>query len=57
MFPAQSATLDADYANVLAANAVTAVGAQAAANILAVIGQNSAAGTVRDLGVLKGGGI
>jgi hypothetical protein len=42
LFPKQSATLDADYANFLAANGVdpldpaTAVGAQAAANILAL---------------------
>jgi hypothetical protein len=42
LFPAQSATLDAEYANFLAANGVdpldpaTAVGAQAAANILAL---------------------
>jgi hypothetical protein len=42
LFPAQSATLDADYANFLAANGIdpldpaTAVGALAAANILAL---------------------
>jgi hypothetical protein len=42
LFPAQSATLDADYANFVAANGVdpldpgTAVGAKAAANILAL---------------------
>ena len=42
LFPAQSATLDADYANFLAANGVdpldpaTTVGAQAAANMLAL---------------------
>ena len=42
LFPTQSTTLDADYANFLAANGVdpldpgTAVGAQAAANILAL---------------------
>jgi len=42
LFPAQSATLDADYANFLAANGIdpldpaTAVGARAAANMLAL---------------------